>query len=79
MTVLTIEIDCTTHPFDGTSGYPSLVEIAERYGIMVVELRPHGVGWGWWYRVTGPRENLSRFMDAEYDSGDNIEEYLVPS
>jgi hypothetical protein len=76
MNVLTIEIDCTSHPFDGTSGYPSLVEIAERYGVMIEE-RPRNLGWAWWYRLTGPRENLVRFMDAEYDSGDNIEEYLL--
>lgn len=71
-TVMTIEIDCHAHPFDGNDDYLSLVGVAETYGVLIAELPEHEwAGWAWWYRVTGPREHLRRFLMEEYCGNDD--------
>jgi hypothetical protein len=64
---MTIEVDCHAHPFDGEDDYLTLVGVAETYGVLIEELpaHPHH-GWAWWYRVTGPADNLRRFLVEEY-------------
>lgn len=66
--IYTLEIDCHEHPYDGCCGYASLVEIAERYGVKIEDTSSaHPLAsWAWWYRVTGPADNLRRFLVNEY-------------
>lgn len=70
--IITLTLDCHAGPFDGEE-YPSLVEVAERYGILIYD-RTDGHPWGewaWWYEVVGPRAHVERFLSEEYCGDDS--------
>lgn len=76
--IITIELDCHDHPWHEVDeefpecGPDNLIRMAEQYGVLIRYLPDHEwSGWAWWYRITGPRENLVHFLDAEYSGGDD--------
>jgi hypothetical protein len=69
--VVRVEIDGHGDgPFDGIDGRPSMVEVAERFGIMVVDITAgHPLErWAWWWTFTGPREHVRRAITAYWDA-----------
>jgi len=73
VSVVTVEVDCHDHPYHETDvefpecGPQNLLRIAETYGMLIEHLPHHRyASWAWWYRLTGPRENIVRFLLDEY-------------
>jgi hypothetical protein len=71
--LLCIEVDCHGYPWheprEGSEEYgpDTLIRFAETYGVIVQFLAEHNWhGWAWWYTITGYRENIERFLIAEY-------------
>lgn len=87
--VITIDADAHCYPFDGNqddpssgrpNGNPSLVEIAETFGVLVEDRTADVWGdhpWCWVYRFTGPRDNVYRAI-SEYWGEDYWDDMELP-
>ena len=79
--LITIDLDAHAWPFDGlpecegsTICNPSMVEVAERFGVLMADVTQEG--WGpLRYRITGPPANVRRAV-AEYWGTDDLDDVM---
>jgi hypothetical protein len=75
--IVKVVVDCHSYawhledPDYAECGPDNLVRMAEQFGVMVEHLAdddPDNIapGWAWWYRITGPRDNVVRLLADEY-------------
>jgi hypothetical protein len=60
--VVTVELYAHAWPFDGRDGNPSMVEVAERFGVLMEDITGETFGprppFAWVYRLVGPVEHV---------------------
>jgi hypothetical protein len=80
MNTTSVIVDCHAyawHEYDDEypeCGPDNLIRFAETYGVIVEFLdddESPAPRWAWWYRITGPRDNVRRFLLDEYAGGDD--------
>jgi hypothetical protein len=74
--IVTVDCDAHAYAFDGLDGHPSLIEVAEAFGVLVEDVTDEI--WGeralcWVYRFTGPQDNVRRAIDEYWGEGTGAE------